>query len=447
MQISNPGILIKLLQPKRVFHLSSFRPIFGFSLDTRTLKEAQAFIALKGKYQDGHNFIEEALRRGSGLIIAQREPLIKNLSVPLFLVEDTLTALVKLTNYVRQEKRIKVLAITGSVGKTTTKEILAFLLSSRYKVLKSQANQNNIFGVSKTIFSLRDEEMLVVELGTNTPGEIRQLTQMVYPDLGIIMWIKPVHLEGLGSLKKILEEKGWILRINPYIQPVLNGDDPYLWNFYKNKKAYWFGLKRRNHLYARLVERREDSSTFLVKDKFLLKLNNPFCGFIYNSLAAILSASLFGLSFDELIQRMQAFRDFPSGRMELKRLKDFLILHDAYNANPYSFKEALGLLREYPQKKIAVIGDMLELGKRSVYYHRWLARYILKASFQYCFTLGNYTPYLVEELKRRGYFRVRHCLSHQEIAKEIFRKAKKGWLIFLKGSRSMELERILMFLS
>jgi UDP-N-acetylmuramoyl-tripeptide--D-alanyl-D-alanine ligase len=446
MLISDFTYLKRLLGPRKVFNLYHFKPIQSFSIDSRNIKEGEAFIALAGKHNDGHNFINEAAKNGAALIIAQKDITDKP-NIPFFLVDDTYEALRKIASYVRKRKRPFVYAITGSVGKTTTKEMLGFLLEDKFKVLKNYKTENNILGVGKTIFSLSDEEIMILELGTNQPGEIKALSEISYPDVGVITFIKPVHLEGLKSLRGIFEEKISLLKVNPKIQAVLNRDDSYLRKVNFCKRIHWFGKGCRNETYARLLKRTPRESIFLVQGKYKLALSTPFDGFIYNVLAAMTAAKLKNLPLRELVEKMNCFNNFLPQRMQIQETDDFIFINDAYNANPYSFKETLKIVKRYPLKKIAIIGDMLELGEKTIFYHQQLAKDIMRSRFDYVLTLGDCTPYLNEKLNNFGHKGVFHFSSHKEIASFIKKKAKKRYVVFLKGSRKIELEKVISFLN
>lgn len=439
--------LEKLLKPVKVYHRDRFKGVDVFSIDSRTVNRGEGFIAINGKYKDGHDFIPEAITKGVSLIIAQKEISFKP-EVTLFIVKDTLASLEILAEYIRKKKNPFIFAVTGSVGKTITKEMLSFLLGEKNRVLKNNKTENNLLGVGKTLLSLKREEMAVLELGTNYPGEIEKLAGIVYPDVGIITFIKPAHLEGLKSLKGILAEKTSLFKSNPRIKAVLNRDDGYLRNWGRRREVYWFSRHKYKgkSLYASFVSRDQEKSVFLVQDKFKLVLPTPFPGFITNALAAISAASILGRETAELVDKMNHFVDFPCSRMEMKNLGNFLFINDAYNANPYSVIEGLKVTDSFALQKIAVIGDMLELGKRTVYYHRLLAPQIIAAGFSYCLAMGSHTVYLVEKLRELGYRHAYHFSSHQDVARFIKKTVKKRNLIFLKGSRKMELEKIMDFM-
>ncbi|UCD15520.1 MAG: UDP-N-acetylmuramoyl-tripeptide--D-alanyl-D-alanine ligase [Candidatus Omnitrophota bacterium] len=434
--------LERLLGPVKISNLYHFKPFDKFSIDSRTIEKGQGFVAVGGKHCDGHDFILKAIKRGASFIVASKD-LGTKYKIPFFIVEDTHKALGKIVRYIRERKAPFVYGITGSIGKTTTKEMLSFLLGGKFKVLKSYDTENNFLGVSKALLSLDDEEVVTLELGTSYPGEIEALSRISSPDAGIITFIKPAHLQGLADLSGVFREKTSILRLNPKIKAVLNNDDPYLRKVKFKGKTLWFGRNKQNDLYFRLSKQNAKESLFLVQDKYELVMPTQFCGFVTNAMAAIAGAYILGGSFKEYVDKMNGFRGFGFLRMQMQSAGRFFIINDAYNANPYSFVQALKVVEKYSLPKIAVVGDMLELGRRSIYYHRGLASHIIKAKFDYCLAMGEFTPHLIEKLKSLGYRQAFHFLTHEDIGRFIKRKVKKRHLIFLKGSRKMELEKVM----
>ena len=284
--ISDFRLLKNLLKPKEIRNIYHFKPIKGFSIDSRSIKKNQAYIAIKGKHHDGHKFIKRAVAKGATFVIGQKYVPTKP-CVPFYIVDNTYDALAAIAAYIRKEKKPLVYGITGSIGKTTTKEMLSFLLEPYFKVLKNKKTENNLLGVGKTILSLQEERVVVLELGTNSQGEIKTLSQVSKPDIGIITFIKPVHLEGLKSLEGILKEKASLLGVNPQIKAVLNSDDPYLAKVKVPNKIYWFSKNKRSDLYGRLIKREDGDSIFLIQNKYRLTLPLHYEEFITNSLAAM----------------------------------------------------------------------------------------------------------------------------------------------------------------
>jgi len=447
MIVSDFKLLENIVKPYKVYNLYHFKPVEGFSIDSRTIKRNQAYIAIKGLHHDGHDFIEEAVKKGACFVVAQRyiDPKPK---VPFFIVEDTYRALHSICVYIRKRKKPFVYAITGSVGKTTTKEMLAFLLEPHKTLLKSKKTENNFLGVAKTILALDKEEVVVQELGTNRKGEIEDLARMCLPDAGIITFIKPVHLEGLGTIKGVLDEKISLFNVNSGMKAIMNRDDSYLAKVLLPHKIYWFGKAKSNFVWAKLKKRDNQYTSFIVNGGYELKL--PFYQeyFISNALAAIAAARLFDIPLAALVKRMNSFEAALRGRMQFEIRKRVCIINDAYNANPYSCAQALRFIKNRPGRKIAVLGDMLELGKKSVYYHESLAREVLNNKIDYCLTFGSYTAYLQRALKAYGYQKGFHFSSHKKIA-DFIRKAVNNdhdktekYLVFIKGSRKMMLEKV-----
>jgi UDP-N-acetylmuramoyl-tripeptide--D-alanyl-D-alanine ligase len=447
MDISNFKIIEKVIKPYKIYNLYYFNKIKGFSLDSRTIKKGDVYIALAGKHKDGHDFIDSAAKKGAAMAISTRY-VKTNPKIPQFIVEDSYQALRNIVLFLRKKyKKATVVGITGSLGKTTTKEMLSFILKPEKKVLKNKATENNILGVAKTFFSYNGHDLVICELGTNCKDEIKSLTELIQPDLGVITSIKPSHLEGLGSMEKIKEEKLSLLRQNQETKAVLNAGDSFLSEVKLKNKTFWFGKNKKNNLYYRFLKRQDNKVYFKILDKYELVIPLCFENFIDNYLAAILTAGLLGISYREIILRMNSFKHFPPMRMEKKIVGNYFILNDAYNANPYSFRQALEVVKRYKMPKVVVAADMLELGAKSVYYHRNLASQIAKTDCQYCLTYGACAKIINKQLKKINYQNAFHFSSHKKIAFFLKKKLKnRNYLIFLKGSRKMQLEKVVKYL-
>lgn len=444
MLFSDLNQLERLLKPVKVYNRASFQPFDKFSMDSRLIKKGEGFIALAGKLCDGHDFVSQAEAKGGKFIISERDIAGKAVS---FIVKDSYAAFKAVISYIRKKKNPFVYAVSGSVGKTTTKEILSFLLEDKYKVLKNNKTENNLLGVGKTILSLCAQDTVVLELGTNSAGEIQELSGLTLPDVGVVTFVKPVHLEGLKTLKGVFQEKISMFRVNPAMKAVLNKDDRYLKTADFIKKTYWFGKSCANDLYGRFLRYEQDKSAFLIQGKYEFKLPVLFPEFVYNVMAAALAAQLRGVSLSQAAVRMNNFKMPVCSRMQLQEAAGYIFFNDAYNANPFSFNQALKASRRYRLKKVAVVGDMLELGSRSIYYHKLLAKQVIKSGFEYCLAVGDYSRYLVARLKDLGYKQAYHLSSLDEAASFIRKQVGKGSLIFLKGSRKMELEKLIEKLS
>ncbi len=447
MDISSFKTIQKVVKPDKIYNLYYFKKIRGFSLDSGSIKKGDAFIALPGKYKDGHDFIGLAVKKGAASVIAAKYTKTSP-KVPQFIVDDTLTALKRIILFLRKKyKKAVVFAVTGSLGKTTTKEMLGFILEPYQKVLKNKATENNLFGVAKTIFSYDNHDSIIFELGTNREGELESLAEIIRPDIGIVTCIRPAHLEGLGDIDKIKKEKLSIFKKSQKIKAILNSKDPLLAKAKLKNKIFWFGRDKKNNLYYRFVKRKGDKVYFKILDKYDLILPLRFENFIDDYLAAILAARLLGYPYRELILRMGFFKNFPPMRMEKRQIGNYLVLNDAYNANPHSFRQALLALKHFRLPKVVVAADMLELGSKSADYHRKLASQILKSGCSYCITYGEHTKITNKQLKALNYKNVFHFSSLKKIASFLKKEINnEKYLIFLKGSRKMQLEDVLKYL-
>lgn len=432
--------LTEIISPLCIVDSRFYLPVKRISIDSRRINRKDMFIALKGKFYDGHNFIPDVYRKGVRVVISQQFPRNDKINLCTFVVDNTYKAASNLASYWKRSKAPYTVAVTGSVGKTTTKEMISYLLSGRFYVCKNYNTENNILGVIKTIFSLDEENMLVLELGTNSVGEISYLTDIVRPDIGVITFIKPVHIEGLNSLSGIFGEKVAILKYR-FTKAVLNGDDSFLRRV-KRKGTLWFGLKEDNDIYAKPIKKDFIESLYKVNGSYKLRIKQASF-FIYNALAAISVGELLGIPLKDSVDILSNFTDYPKMHMEQVSKRGFLFMNDSYNANPFSFKEALFMMRKYKGEKIGVFGDMKELGTTSEFYHRQLAQYILKAGFRYILLKGEDIKFTYDELVSLGSKNVYFFSSHRDIAKFILRYVPQGSLAFIKGSRAMEMERII----
>ncbi|MBD3246468.1 MAG: UDP-N-acetylmuramoyl-tripeptide--D-alanyl-D-alanine ligase [Candidatus Omnitrophica bacterium] len=440
MRIEDFTRLKKIVKPRKAYSMYYYRPVTGFSIDSRSLRPGDAFLALKGPHHDGHRFAASAVHKGASMVIASRRISLPK-KVPLWIVDDLPAVLAALTRYVRQRSGARVYAVTGSVGKTTTKEMLAFLLESRYSVKKNIATENNLLGVAKTIFGREYEERLVLELGTNAPGEIEHLAWMSRPDVGVVTWIKPVHLERLKSLEGIAREKTSLFEKIPKIHAVLNYDDARL-RTASFRPVSWYGSDERCRVWARPADRSLRGATYLINGRFPLTFPFPYELFLSNALAAIAAALLEKIPLEEAVRRMNEFAGYPRGRMDVRTHHGVSFLHDAYNANPFSCRQVLKLIARIPARKIFVLGDMKELGERSVDYHAGLAKPVRDAGITLCVTVGSRARALHEALRSSRTCEVYHCAHYQDAAARLRSRLRAGDWVVVKGSRSVGLERI-----
>jgi len=337
--------------------------IENLNIDTRTIKKGQIFVAI----EKGNEYIEIALQKGAIGIISEIEPsieLIKNYpDITIVKVKNSINAIQKIAKFKREKYYIPVVAITGSVGKTSTKDIVAKVLSQKYKTLKTEGNYNNHIGVPLTILRLTDHEALVVEMGMNHFGEISALTNIAKPTIAVITNIGTSHIGILGSRENILKAKLEILEgLMPNGKIVINNDDDLLNKWNNDKKlAITYGIENKSDIQACDIKISELKSTYKV-GKYTV--NVPISGthFIYNSLCAIAVGNALNIDMNSIIKGISEF-ELTKKRMEIKKSKGCTIINDSYNASYESMKYALEYLKNINGKrKIAVLGDMLELG-------------------------------------------------------------------------------------
>jgi len=443
----------KLLQGKGD---SSFQ---GISTDSRTVAEGELFIALKGLRFDGHHYALEALRKKAGGVLIEREK-VGDIrwngyrSRAVIAVDDTLTALGDMARNWRRKYNIPLVALTGSNGKTTTKEMTAACLETTFPVLKTKGNLNNLIGVPLTLLTLTEKERVVVlEMGMNVPGEISRLTEIAEPDVGLITNIQTVHLEGMGSLERLKEEKGELFRRMRRNGTILvNRDDPRVVDLagdYPGQKIT-FGIEHPADIMAKEIRLHgaEGTSFTLILEGEAMEVHLRLLGrhFVPNALSAMAVACLFGVEVIRAREALENFQPF-SMRMEVIPLKGGeTLINDAYNANPYSTEVALETLAEAKGtgRAIAVLGDMLELGSLTKEAHEQIGKRVSELSIDFLLAMGEEASVVVESAIRHGLptEKARIVESHSEAISLLRQMIQNGDWILVKGSRKMAMEEI-----
>jgi len=435
---------------------TSFR---GISTDSRTVAEGELFIALKGERFDGHHFAIEALKKRAGGVIIEEDK-IRDIrwngyrpSV-VIAVKDALHALGDIARERRRNFGTPVVALTGSNGKTTTKDMISACLETTFPVLKTKGNLNNLIGLPLTLLNLTEQERIVVlEMGMNVPGEIRRLTEIAEPDVGLITNIEKVHLEGMGSLERVREEKGELFRRMRQNGTILvNQDDPRVIDLaseFRGQKIT-FGIDHPAEVMAKEIRVKGVGGTSftLMMEGVTMEITLPLLGghFVPNALSAIASASLFGIELEKVKKALENLQPSPM-RMEVLRPKEGVtLINDAYNSNPRSMELALEILSEMKGKgrAIAVLGDMLELGDFSVEAHQHIGQRMQELSIDFLLALGDEAPVLVESAIRHGLDseKARIVESHTEAISILKKMVRDGDWILVKGSRRMGMEKI-----
>ncbi len=431
----------------------------GVSTDSREELIGKLFVPLKGESFDGHSFIEEAFKKGA--VCSLCETGASQSANPLILVESTHKALKDLAEYYRGLFKAKVIAITGSVGKTTTKDMIASVLSQKYICLKTEGNFNNEIGLPLTMFRLEKEtEVAVIEMGMNNFNEIQALSKIARPDIAMITNIGYAHIENLKSREGILKAKCEIfdfLRSNGEI--IINGDDDMLSTLayerqlvfgYKlampQEKGYWRRCKEKSgyDFFATDIKVNNLSNTQCKihtnkGEAFEVTIPIPGMHMVYTALAATAVGMLLGLTCDEIKAGIMDFR--PSkNRMEIVKQRNLTIINDAYNASPDSMMAAINVLSEQQGRKIAILGDMKELGKFSQSLHFDLGRYIKDKGLTSVYCIGSQAFYIYKALEQPS---VVYYNDETEFLEELPNFASLGdTTVLVKASRAMRFEKI-----
>lgn len=372
----------------------------GVVLDSRLLQENYVFLATKGEKVDGHKFIPSVFEKGAMAVICEEIPEV--LSGPCIQVKDSFVALKKLAAFYRQQLDIKVIGITGSVGKTSTKEFVAGVLSAKYNVWKTQGNFNNEVGLPLTVLQLRQEhEIAVLEMGISDFGEMHRLSEIARPDICMLTNIGQCHLEFLGDRDGVLKAKTEIFDyMNPEGMIFVNGDDDKLVTLKEKWQEHLitFGRNQANDIYAAneiskgLLGSIADIQGCLDIPGVVVPL--PGEHMVLNALAASAVANMLGLNSEEIKAGMKKVRAV-SGRSNIMPLQDFVLIDDCYNANPVSMKAAIDLLQSANKRKVAILGDMFELGEEEEKLHYEVGKYT-KGKVDFLICVGNLAKNIYE---------------------------------------------------
>ena len=422
----------------------------GVSIDSRSLRPGELFIAIKGERFDGHDFIAEAVRKGASAAVVSRK--IKDaVNVPVIYVPDTTKALGLIASLYRQQFNIPVIAITGSAGKTTTKEIIAGILEQKYKVLKNIKTENNQIGVSLTLLRLRKgHEAVVLELGTNHPGEIRWLAEIARPTIAVFTNIGPSHLQGLKSPRGVFKEKFSLVEFMPSSGVVIfNKDDVYLKGIAQKNislKKISYAVKAEADVKIDDLKTIDQHIQFKVDGKEI-RMKTAARHNAGNALAAICCARILNIEEDMIRKGLASFEDCP-GRQEIKEVNGIWVINDSYNSNPISFQSALQTLDSFKTggQKILVCADMLELGSQSRLWHERIGRIIARSAIDVVLTTGPEAYSLAQQVKKTNHRLCFYCRNREELHEHLRRLCRKGDVVLVKGSRAMKMEKTVDFL-
>ncbi|MBD8069680.1 UDP-N-acetylmuramoyl-tripeptide--D-alanyl-D-alanine ligase [Bacillus sp. PS06] len=430
--------------------------VVGVSIDTRTIKQGNLFVPIIGENFNGHKFVENAIKQGAVASFWQKDQPNPPAGIPLIIVEETLSALQKLAKNYLAQLSVKVVGITGSNGKTTTKDMVTSVLSTTYKVQKTEGNLNNHIGLPLTILRLQnDTEIAVLEMGMSGKGEIELLSQIAHPDAAIITNIGESHLLDLGSRDGIADAK---LEITTGLSPngllIYHGEEPLLETRVQSMsyKKVTFGQINTCDYYSSSVEQKNEGTYFAVNGKKEPSYYIPVLGKhnVNNALAAIAIADFFEVPSEKIIEGLKTLT-LTGMRTELIQGENGVqIINDAYNASPTSMKAAVGLLEDMKgfKQKIVVLGDMLELGENEISFHYEVGKNLQPNNLDYVFTYGSLAQNIA--LGAREIFPEGKVFSYEDktaLIEQLKQVVGSGDVVLVKGSRGMKLEEVVEALS
>lgn len=416
----------------------------GVATDSRLVQPGQLFVALKGERYDGHQFVEEAIAKGAAAVLIQER--IPHIDVPQLIVPDTLAALAQLASAHRQTIDCQVIALTGSNGKTSVKEMIAAILPK--PSYATAGNLNNHIGVPLSVLALRKHHQYsVFELGANHPGEIRYTAQIVKPQVALINNIAPAHIEGFGSIDGVAHAKGEIYEcLSPQGTAVLNDDDNYahFWDylFKKEQTLLRFSAKRSTSIYARDVRQGSNGAQFVLvtpRGEVDITLQVPGIHQISNALAAASCAYAVNIDLNDIACGLNDFKGVAGRLTFLKGKKQARVIDDSYNANLRSTLIAIEVLAQCKGRRIFVLGDMLELGRWSEEHHQTVGKAAREKGIDMVFTYGQASLAASTAFGSSG----KHYQEQTVLVQDLLKELDAETTVLVKGSKSSFISKII----
>lgn len=426
------------------------KEISSVYIDSRKVEKGSLFIPVVGGRVDGHDFIEQAFEKGALCTLSEKK---LDGKFPYIHVSSTLQALKDIAAFYLRQLAVPVVGVTGSVGKTSTKEVIANVLEQGFCTLKTEGNFNNEIGLPLTVFRLRDEhEAAVLEMGISDFGEMSRLTQIARPDIAVITNIGLCHLENLGSRDGILKAKTEIfegLKENGSI--ILNGDDDKLRTIreYRGIRPVFFGISPENDIYADNIENLGLKGTICMihtpEETFKVQIHVPGVHMVSNALAACAVGRCMGLSVSQIRDGIESLQPVK-GRMNLIHTGKYTIIDDCYNANPVSMKSSIDLLKEASGRKVCILGDMFELGENENMLHGEVGAYVAETGVDVLVTVGKRCEYMHEEALRSETCQCWHFDNKKDAMEELENIMCRGDSVLVKASHGMEFPEIVSWL-
>lgn len=423
----------------------------GYSIDSRTVQPGELFFAVKGERLDGHDFVEQALSRGAIAAVVEKRQLARYSNpVGLLAVDDTLVALQTLATAVRKIWGKTAIGVTGSMGKTTTKEAMAHLLAIKYRVHRTKGNFNNHFGLPLGLLTLEPEyDLAVVEMGMSHPGEISALARIALPNQAVVTNVAPVHLESFDSIAGIARAKYELIEALPHGgTAVLNADDEYVCQFGRDfkGKVIQFGFKPTADVRAENIEvlGPEGTRFDLVSREVRQSVHSPLLGKhnVYNVLAAAAVALEHGITPSEIAGALPSLQPADK-RGQVVQLGNITVLYDCYNSSPKALMAAVDTLAAMPaRRRIAVAGEMLELGATAEQLHRECGRYMAGSKLDFLLGVRGLAKPMVDVAREAG-MKAEFVATPEEAGEWLARETREGDVVLLKASRGVKLEKAL----
>ena len=447
--------ILKVTKGKMLFGNEELE-VENFSKDTRTIQKGDIYIGIKGEKFDGSNFWNQALDAGATAVIISniqisKEEKEKYKDKTIIQVEDTLEALYEIAKYKRSLYNIPVIAVTGSVGKTSTKDIIASVVSQKYKTLKTEGNNNNNIGLPLTILKLKDHEALVIEMGMNHFGEISLLTNIAKPTLAVITNIGTSHIGNLGSRENILKAKLEILEGMKIPRVIINNDNDLLHKWYEENKEkieiHTYGINNSSDVIAEKIELGEEKSKFVAKTlSEKVNIDVPVGGehFVYNALCGFMVGKVLGLTSKEIQNGISKF-ELTKKRMDIRALKNgATLINDSYNASYESMSASIKYLANHNGKrKIAVLGDMFELGEYSKEIHTNVGKLVAQYNIDVLICEGEASKDIIKGATENNSKIETYLLnSNDEILSKLKKDLRDGDIVLVKASNGMKFYEI-----
>lgn len=421
-------------------------------IDSRKIERDGIFIATKGERVDGHDFISQVAEKGALAVVCEREP--EHCLVPCILVQDSFKALKEIAEFYREQLNLPVVGITGSVGKTSTKEMIASVLTEGFHVLKTEGNFNNEIGLPLTVLQIRPEhEAAVLEMGISDFGEMHRLSKIAKPDICVITNIGQCHLENLGTREGILKAKSEIFDfMNPKGHVFVNGDDDLLAGLKPavGNQPVHFGFDPGNEVFASGVMNKgllgSDAVIHMDLEVFPVEIPLPGGHMVYNALAAAAVGRCMGLSREQIqkgIARVQAV----GGRSHVVSLPSCTLIDDCYNANPVSMKAAIDLLTVALGRKVAILGDMFELGEKEKEMHGEIGAYAAEKGIDVLICVGELSGSMYENALNGKQTKAYYFKTRDEMLENLKGILQRGDNILVKASHGMEFDKVVEFLT